>query len=73
MSERIRDSYDDALYKSTYTLLYSTDRVDKISVFFSTKSRYILGTIQHIKYICRSYYETITFCFQHFASLFMSS
>jgi len=23
MSERIRGSYDDALYKSTYTLLYS--------------------------------------------------
>jgi len=25
MSERIRGSYDDALYKSTYTLLYFTD------------------------------------------------
>jgi len=25
MSERIRGSYDDALYKSTYTLLYYTD------------------------------------------------
>jgi len=24
MSERIRGSYDDALYKSTYTLLYYT-------------------------------------------------
>jgi len=24
MSERIRGSYDDALYKSTYTLLYFT-------------------------------------------------
>ena len=33
MSERIRDSYDDALYKSTYTLLYFT------ILYFSVRSR----------------------------------
>ena len=30
MSERIRGGYDDALYKSTFTLLYFTDVIDSI-------------------------------------------
>ena len=36
MSERIRGSYDDALYKSTYTLLYCTlSQSDKLKILIS--------------------------------------
>jgi len=34
MSERIRGSYDDGLYKSTYTLLYTSHSARNLSFIF---------------------------------------
>ena len=37
MSERIRGSYDDALYKSTYTLLYFTLLTHRVHLLLDGK------------------------------------
>ena len=48
MSERIRGSYDDALYKSTYTLLYFT-------TLLSPNNRQISLFGDEMTQICRRY------------------
>ena len=39
MSERIRGSYDDALYKSTYTLLYYVRRASFSPIFTAPENQ----------------------------------
>jgi len=43
MSERIRGSYDDALYKSTYTLLYGLGK-DRKETGTGMKEKVVEGT-----------------------------
>jgi len=45
MYERIRGSYDDALYESTYTLLYCTSCVGRINEVSLYLTRLVLGWV----------------------------
>ena len=58
MSERIRGGYDDALYKSTFTLLYFTLHVNRyFNMSARVRSELLDGNTEYIFDVARPIYR----------------